>query len=75
MPELSFPLVLTAKVDYDTYDEIQLIANFERTKTGTFMRTLAVEAVQRYRRNPQYLKWKRDREGSIQKEVKRRKEK
>jgi len=65
-----YPLTLTLKIDEDTDSELETIAFFERMSKGAFIRTLLVDAVQRYRRNPQYLRFKRQLEAKLSEQKK-----
>jgi len=58
--EIHYPILFSCRVDYRTRQEIEDIALFDRKKAGTWLRDLVVDAVKRYQRNPQYLKFKRD---------------
>jgi predicted transcriptional regulator len=60
---VTYDNVLTIKVDDDTNDELENMALFERKKKATFCRETLVQTVQKYRRNPQYLKFKKQLEG------------
>jgi len=65
---VQYPLMFSTRVDYETMDEIEVIALFDRKKPGTWLRDLVVDAVKRYQRNPQYKKFKRDLEAREAKE-------
>ena len=55
-----YPILVSTRVDWETYKEMQDIAFFERKKPATWIRDLIVDAVRRYQRNPQYKRFKRD---------------
>ena len=60
-----YPLTMTIRLDEDTDRELGTIAFFERMSKCAFVRMLVVEAVQRYQRNPQYLRFKRQLEAKL----------
>ena len=65
-----YPLTMTIRLDEDTDRELETIAFFERMSKCAFVRMLVVEAVQRYQRNPQYLRFKRQLEAKLSEQKK-----
>jgi len=59
-PSIRYPILVGAKIDYETREELDIIALFDRKKVGTWIRDLIVDAVKRYQRNPQYKRFKRE---------------
>lgn len=62
---MRYPIVFGTRIDWETMNEIDDIALFDRKKPATWLRDLIVDAVKRYQRNPQYKKFKRDLEARL----------
>jgi predicted transcriptional regulator len=56
---IDYPALLSLKLDDDTDTELDSIALFERKTKSALVRDELVQLVQKYRRTPQYIRFKR----------------
>lgn len=69
---IHYPITVGFKLDWETRQELDIIALFDRKKVATWVRDTVISAVRRYQRNPQYKRFKRDLEAKLAKEDEQR---
>ena len=56
---IQYPVPQTVHLDWETRNELDIIALFERKKVGPLMRDVIIQKVQVYLRNPAYKRFKK----------------
>ena len=55
-----YPVILTIRLDRETFVELDDIARYSRKRKSVFVRDVVIELVQRYRRNSDYRQFKKE---------------